>query len=159
MARSRTLLAAALGGLFLSAGSSPSHAEAADTARTATVAVATPGSLYERLGGADKVSAFVDDTIDRVAADPRMNQSFDKVNLKHVKDMLLEQICSLAGGGCKYTGDTMRDVHAGHHISNAEFFQLVEVLRDSMREHGVALSERNELLQILAPMKRDVVER
>jgi len=120
--------------------------------------VAPAGSLYERLGGTPKVTAFVNRTIDKVAADPHMNRSFDKVNLQHVKDMLSEQICSLSGGGCSYTGDTMRDVHAGHHISNAEFFGLVEVLRDSMRAHDVPLSARNELLEILAPMKRDVVK-
>lgn len=102
--------------------------------------------------------AFVTETVDTVARDPRMNQSFDKVDLKRVKDMLVEQICSLTGGGCTYTGDTMKDVHAGHHISNAEFFQLVEVLREAMRRQGVGVRERNELLAILAPMKRDVVE-
>ena len=121
-------------------------------------AIAPKGSLYERLGGTSRVTAFVNLTIDTVAADPAMNKSFDKVNLQHVKDMLIEQICSLTGGGCKYTGDTMRDVHAGHHISNAEFFGLVEVLRDAMRAQRVPLSARNELLEILAPMKRDVVK-
>ncbi|HTU64866.1 MAG TPA: group 1 truncated hemoglobin [Steroidobacteraceae bacterium] len=120
--------------------------------------VAPAGSLYARLGGTPKVTAFVNRTIDTVATDPRTNQSFDKVSLQHVKDMLVEQICSLTGGGCTYTGDTMRDVHAGHHISNAEFFGLVEVLRDSMRAQDVPLSARNELLEILAPMKRDVVK-
>jgi len=119
---------------------------------------APPGSLYARLGGTPKVTAFVNDTIDRVAAEPHMNQSFDKVNLQRVKDMLLEQICSLTGGGCTYTGDTMRDVHAGHHITNAEFYALVEELRGAMRAQGVPLGARNELLEILAPMKRDVVK-
>jgi hemoglobin len=121
-------------------------------------AIAPPGSLYERLGGTPAVTAFVDRTIDVVANNPHMNQSFDKVNLQHVKDMLIEQICSLSGGGCQYTGDTMRDVHAGHHISNAEFFDLVEVLRDAMRAQHVPLSARNQLLATLAPMKRDVVK-
>jgi hemoglobin len=120
--------------------------------------VAPPGSLYERLGGTSKVTAFVNQTIDKVAANPATNNSFDKVNLQHVKDMLIEQICSLTGGGCRYTGDTMRDVHAGHHVSNAEFFDLVEVLRDAMRAQEVPLAARNELLEILAPMKRDVVK-
>jgi hypothetical protein len=36
---------------------------------------------------------------------------------------------------------------------------MVEVLRDSMRQHGIPLGARNELLALLAPMKRDVVER
>jgi hemoglobin len=119
---------------------------------------ALTGSLYARLGGTPGVTAFVNQTIERVAADPRMNQSFDKVNLQHVKDMLLAQICSLTGGGCVYTGDTMREVHAGHHISNAEFYGLVEELRSAMRAQGVPLAARNELLEILAPMKRDVVK-
>jgi hemoglobin len=116
------------------------------------------GSLYARLGGTPTITAFVNQTIERVAADPRMNQSFDKVNLQHVKDMLLQQICSLTGGGCAYNGDTMREVHAGHHISDAEFFGLVEELRSAMRAQAVPLAARNELLEILAPMKRDVVK-
>lgn len=119
---------------------------------------APAGSLYARLGGTPVVTAFVNETIDKVAVDPAMKRSFDKVNLQHVKDMLIEQICSLTGGGCAYTGDPMREVHAGHKISNAEFFGLVEVLRESMRGHQVPLSARNELLEILAPMKRDVVK-
>jgi hemoglobin len=73
--------------------------------------------------------------------------------------MLIEQICSLSGGGCAYTGDSMRDVHAGLNIDQSEFYGLVESLREALQHHGVALRERNELLQILAPMKRDVVER
>jgi hemoglobin len=121
-------------------------------------AIAPAGSLYARLGGTPAVTAFVADTIDKVVASPDMNRSFDKVNLQHVKNMLTEQICALTGGGCTYSGDTMREVHAGHHISNAEFFGLVEALRESMRAREVPLAARNQLLEILAPMKRDVVK-
>jgi hemoglobin len=120
--------------------------------------VAPAGSLYARLGGTPVVSAIVSETIEAVATNDSTRRSFDKVNLQHVKDMLAEQICSLTGGGCTYSGDTMRDVHAGHQISNAEFFELVEVLRTAMRRHDVPLAARNELLEILAPMKRDVVK-
>ena len=88
-----------------------------------------------------------------------MNQSFAKVDLKRVKRLLAEQICSLTGGGCTYTGDSMAEVHAGHNIRDAEFFGLVEKMRVIMIRNGIALRERNELLAILAPMKRDVVTR
>src|SRR5262245_19404114 len=100
-------------------------------------ASAPAGSLYARLGGTPGLPAFVGETIDKVASDAQTRRSFDKVNLQHVKDMLAEQICSLTGGGCTYSGDTMREVHAGHKISNAEFFALVEVLRESMRARHV----------------------
>lgn len=119
----------------------------------------TPGSLYVRMGGAPNVQAFVNDMFDHVSHDPRTRRSFDKVNITRLKGFVAVKICSLTGGGCQYTGDSMRDAHAGLGITEAEFYGLVEVLRDSLRRHGVALRERNELLQILAPIKRDVVER
>jgi hemoglobin len=52
----------------------------------------------------------------------------------------------------------MRQVHANHHITSGEFYGVVEVLRSAMRDHGVGMRERNELLALLAPMKRDIVE-
>jgi hemoglobin len=115
-------------------------------------------SLYARLGGKPVVDAIATETIDQVSADPRLNQSFRGSNLKRIKRLLSEQICELAGGGCVYSGDSMRQVHVGHHITEAQFYGLVQILRDSMRRHHVALRERNELLALLAPMKRDIVE-
>ena len=149
-----------LAGLFtlVVAGASASSFAQSPAARVPPPAIAPAGSLYARLGGTSVVTGFVAETIDKVAASPEMNRTFDKVNLQHVKDMLTEQICALTGGGCIYTGDTMRDVHAGHHISDAEFFGLVEALRESMRNRDVPLTARNQLLEILAPMKRDVVK-
>ena len=123
------------------------------------MAKAEPASLYDRMGGQQAVQAIADDVIDKAASDPKLKRSFDKVDLARVKRLLAEQICELSGGCCKYTGDSMRDVHAGLRITEAEFYGLVEALRTSMRRHGVGFRERNELLAILAPMKRDVVEK
>lgn len=115
-------------------------------------------SLYARMGGTPVVAAFVSDTIDQVAADPRLNQSFAGVNTARVKRRIVELICQLAGGGCHYAGDSMRVAHANLHITEAQFYGLVAILQAQMRRHHVALPERNQLLAILAPMKRDVVE-
>ena len=115
-------------------------------------------SLYERLGGEPVMTAVVSETIDEVVADPRLNESFKGTNIKRVKMMIVEQICDIAGGGCHYSGDTMRDVHADHNVTQAQFFGLVEILRASMRRHHVPLRARNELLALLAPMAPDVIE-
>jgi hemoglobin len=149
-----------LAGLFtlLAAGTSATSFAQASPARISPPAIAPPGSLYARLGGTPAVTTFVAETIDRMAANPEMNGAFDPVNLQHVKDMLTEQICALAGGGCAYDRDSLREVHAGQHIGNAEFPGLVEVLRESMRAHDVPLAARNQLIEILVPMKRDVVK-
>jgi hemoglobin len=115
-------------------------------------------SLYARMGGEPVVVAFVSDTLDQVTADPKLRRSFRGSNVTRIKRLLSELICELAGGGCVYSGDSIRDAHANHHISEAEFYGLVEILRTAMRRHHVALRERNELLALLAPMKRDVVD-
>jgi hemoglobin len=115
-------------------------------------------SLYERLGGAPAVTQIANELIDRVAADPRLGESFKDSNLKRVKQKLDEQLCEISGGPCRYSGDSMRESHAGHHITEAHFYGMVETLKQVLRERHVGLRETNELLRLLAPMKRDIVE-
>ena len=115
-------------------------------------------SLYTRLGGNQGVTQIANDLIDRVAADPGIGGSFQGTNLLRVKAKLAEQLCELADGPCKYSGDSMRETHANHHITEADFYGMVEALKAVLRQHQVGLRETNEVLRLLAPMKRDIVE-
>jgi hemoglobin len=114
-------------------------------------------SLYQRLGGEPVMAKVVEQTIRQMSNDPAVNQSFDKVNLKRLDAKIVELICALAGGGCVYSGDDMKLVHQGLNISEREFYALVEALRTALHANGVGEREKNELLRLLAPMKRDVV--
>src|ERR1700722_16604393 len=114
--------------------------------------------LYDRLRGEAGVAAIADTLIDRVSADPVLGRSFKDSKLERIKKLLAEQICDLAGGPCRYSGDSMKEVHAGHHISEAEFCGMVADLREVMKERHVSQGAANELLRLLAPIKRDVVE-
>src|SRR5688500_11376418 len=89
---------------------------------------AAAATLYDRLGGNAVLTAVVEDTVDTMSANARVNQSFDKVNLKRLKHMVVEQLCALAGGPCRYTGDDMKIVHAGLNITESEFYAQVEAL-------------------------------
>jgi hemoglobin len=117
---------------------------------------ATP-TLYSRMGGEPVVRQVVDELVDRTAQDPRTSRSFKDVKLARVKEKLREQICVLAGGGCVYTGDPMKEVHKGLKNTDAEFALLVQFLREALDHAGVADREKNELLRLLAPMKREIV--
>ena len=121
-------------------------------------AAASQAPLYDRLGGAPGVAAIADTLIDRVSADPKLGRSFKDSKLERIKKLLAEQICDLSGGPCRYSGDSMKEVHAGHHISEAEFFGMVADLRAVLKERHVSQGAANELLRLLAPLKRDVVE-
>ena len=93
-----------------------------------------------------------------MSADPALGKSFKDTNLERIKRLLAEQICDLSGGPCHYSGDSMKEVHAGHHISEAEFYGMVADLRVVLKERHVSQGAANELLRLLAPIKRDVVE-
>ena len=114
--------------------------------------------LYDRLGGQAGVAAISSSLIDRVSADPALGRSFKDTNLERIKRLLAEQICDLSGGPCHYSGDSMKEVHAGHQISEAEFYGMVADLREVLKERHVSQGAANELLRLLAPIKRDVVE-
>jgi hemoglobin len=114
--------------------------------------------LYDRLGGQAGVAAISSSLIDRVSADPALGRSFKDTNLERIKRLLAEQICDLSGGPCHYSGDSMKEVHAGHQISEAEFYGMVADLRVVLKERHVSQGAANELLRLLAPIKRDVVE-
>ena len=84
-------------------------------------------SLYERLGGVYAIATVVDDLIDRIMVDPRLNAN-PRVNDAHhrvspagFKYLVTEMVCWATGGPQKYTGRTMRESHQALMITAAEW--------------------------------------
>jgi hemoglobin len=123
-------------------------------APTAPPAQAT---LYQRLGGQPAVTAVVDDFVANVAHDRRINRYFRHANIPHLKAALVAQICEATGGPCHYTGPSMREVHHGMHITNRAFNALVGDLVKTLHKFKVPAEEQKELLGILGPMRKDIV--
>lgn len=130
---------------------------AASLALAACAAQPSKASLYERLGGLPAITAVVDKTIDRAAADPRTSRTFKGIKLGGIKESVVAQLCEASGGPCKYEGATMAKVHEGLDITSAEFDAFAGVLVSVLDEFKVGAAEKNELLQLLGPMKRDIV--
>ncbi len=114
-------------------------------------------TLCDRLGGAAFLEQVADELVEVTRKDPVSGHHFAKVNLKRVKKQIGIQLCAVADGPCKYDGDDMKAVHGGQGITQADFYRLVEHLREILDAHGVSLRDKNELLARLAPMIRDVV--
>lgn len=113
-------------------------------------------SLFNRIGGLPVLTKIVDEFIDEVAKSPRTKRSFDGIKLKTLKESVVAQLCKLTGGPCVYEGETMLNAHKDSKITDAEFNAFVDIFRTTLNKY-LATSEKNELLKILAPMKRDIV--
>ena len=87
----------------------------------------TETSLYERLGGVYAIAVVVDDFIDRIMVDPRLNanprvdEAHHRVSAQGFKYYVTEQVCWAAGGPQTYSGRTMLDSHRELLISGAEW--------------------------------------
>ena len=118
----------------------------------------TTKTLYDRLGGKAAITAVVDQFVTNVADDKRINARFSTTDIPRLKKNLADQVCMASGGPCTYSGRDMTTTHAGMKITTADFNALVEDLVASLNKFKVSETEKKELLGILGPMKKDIVE-
>ncbi len=120
-------------------------------------------SLYERLGGVYAIAAVVDDFIDRIMDDPRLNsnakvdEAHHRVSRAGFKYLVTEQVCWAAGGPQKYTGRSMRDSHVHLEITSREWEDFLDDLRQTLHKFQVPAAEQGELLAIVESTKGDIV--
>jgi hemoglobin len=117
-------------------------------------------SLYKRLGGREGISGVVNDFAANMLADARVNERFkDKkpAELDQFKSKLADQICEASGGPCSYYGKDMKSAHAGMRISEVEWNATVENLVRALDKNNIDARSKQELLGMLAPMKKDIV--
>lgn len=115
-------------------------------------------SLYNRLGGKPAITAVVDQFVANVAADRRINGRFATTDIPRLKGHLVDQVCSATGGPCAYSGRDMKRTHTGMGITTAEFEALVQDLVAALDTFHVPGGEKQELLGLLGPMRKDIVE-
>jgi hemoglobin len=120
-------------------------------------------TLYERLGGVFAIATVVDDFVNRVMGDPRLNAN-PKVNEAHhkvapagFKYLVTEQVCHAAGGPQRYTGRSMRDSHADLAITEQEWQAFMDDLKQTLDKFNVPQAEQAELVAIVKSTKQDIV--
>ena len=115
-------------------------------------------SLYDRLGGRDAIVAVIDDFVGRCAGDTRINGKFARTDVPRLKAMLVDQVDMATGGTATYRGRSMLETHDGMGVTAGEFDALVGDLVATLNAMSVPEAEQQELLGILGPLRRDIVE-
>lgn len=115
------------------------------------------GSLYERLGGPDKIREIAGDIYDNHAASPVVGPRFQGSNRDEVVQKVWEFFCAGIGGPEKYTGKDMRAAHSGMNIQDNEFVAVCDDVLAALDKHKIGQKEKDEVLAILYSMKGDIV--
>jgi hemoglobin len=123
----------------------------------------TQPSLYERLGGIYSIACVVDDLIDRVMNDPRLNanpavnEAHHKVPPPGFKYLVTEMVGWASGGPQKYTGRSMLESHEHLNITPKEWEAFMDDFQQSLDKFSVPAAEQEELKAIVNSTYGDIV--
>jgi hemoglobin len=120
-------------------------------------------ALYDRLGGIYNIATVVDDFIDRIMVDPRLNAN-PRVNEAHhrvppagFKYLVSEMVGWASGGQQHYSGRSMLDTHRDLMITSEEWQAFMDDLQQTLDKFNVPQAERAELVAIVESTREDIV--
>jgi hemoglobin len=93
-----------------------------------------------------------------VGGDDRANRKFARTDIPRLKKEVADQLCEATGGPCAYAGRSMRETHAGMKTTAGEFDVVMQHLGATLDELNVPKTEQDELVELLRPMRNDIVE-
>ncbi|WP_227371065.1 group I truncated hemoglobin [Mycobacterium fragae] len=117
--------------------------------------------MYRRLGGYDVIAAVIEELFTNLRADPafaRFGSGRSQDSQLRSQQLLVEQMCELAGGPCHYTGRDMKTSHAGLAISAAEWDANMKYATAALVKSGVREPERTEFRALFERYRADIVE-
>ncbi len=119
-------------------------------------------SLYERLGSVYSIATVVDDLIDRVMVDPRLNANplVDEAHHRFppagFKYLVTEMVCWATGGPQKYTGKSMADSHHHLKITPKEWEAFLNDFKQTLDKFKMPAKDQNELRAIVDSTRSDI---
>jgi hemoglobin len=120
-------------------------------------------SLYDRLGGVYNIAPVVDELINRVMGDPRLNanprvdEAHHRVSAAGFKYFVTELVCREAGGPQTYSGRSMGDSHRHLMITDEEWEAFMDDLQQTLDKFGVPQPEQEELTAIVESTREAIV--
>jgi hemoglobin len=120
-------------------------------------------TLYDRLGGVYNIATVIDDFIDRVMTDarlnanPRVDEAHHRVSPAGFKYYVTEMLCEAAGGPQTYSGRTMGDSHRHLMITDEEWVSFMDDLQQTMDKFEVPQPEQDEVIAIVESTKEAIV--
>lgn len=120
-------------------------------------------ALYQRLGGVYSIATVVDDFIERIMIDPRLNanplvdEAHHRVGKAGFKYLVTEMVCWATGGPQRYTGRGMGDSHRHLKITADEWKAFLDDFQQTLDTFKVPEAEQKELFAIVESTRGDIV--
>ena len=114
-------------------------------------------SLYERLGGEEKIRVIAADVFDNHLRNDAVKARYVDSDRANVIKLVTEFICAGTGGPQQYTGKNMVDTHRGMNISEQEYLAVTDDIMAALDKNGVGEQEKQEMLMIAYTLKGEIL--
>lgn len=133
-------------------------------------------TLYARLGGDAGIKRIVDDFIQRVLEDPRVNWSRKGItswnwlkrekatewqatqeNINRMKQHFVQFISVASGGPVEYDGKPLKPLHEDMQITKSEFDATIGDLKATLDKLQIAADVQKDLLAIFESTRQQIV--
>ena len=117
-------------------------------------------TLYERLGGYDAIAAVTDNLLPRLENDAQLGRFWANRGddgIAREKQLLVDYLCSSAGGSLLYTGRDMLTSHRGMGITDSDWQIFIGHLKATLAEFQVPQPEQDDVLAFIDSTRTDIV--
>ena len=118
-------------------------------------------TLYERLGGYDGITGFVNNLLPRLQLDSQLGRFWENRGddgIEREKQLLIDYLCMCTKGPVYYTGRNMKKAHKGMMISESDWMVFLEHAGETMKALNVPQQECEEIVEFVLSLKEDIVE-
>lgn len=119
-------------------------------------------SLFERLGSSSGIKAIVDDIVALHLENPVIQARIRPLleapgKVEAIKKHTCDFLEAGSGGTAQYTGRSMRDVHRGMNINEAEYVATIDDILVALRKHGIDEQTQKDVLAIAYSLKGEIL--
>ena len=118
-------------------------------------------TLYERLGGYDAIAAVADNLLPRLENDAQLGRFWANRGddgIAREKQLLIDYLCTSAGGPMLYTGRDMQTSHRGMGITESDWQIFIDHIKATLADFQVPQREQDDVLAFIDSTRADIVD-
>lgn len=116
-------------------------------------------TIFERYGGFARVSRVVMAFYEKVLDSPIASPYFEGIDMRRLIDHQTRFIATVMGGPASYTNDHLERVHARLNITEEAFFEICELLRETLEDFDYEDEDIQEVVDEVVSRKNYIVAR
>jgi hemoglobin len=126
---------------------------------TQAQAAQTTATLYDRIGGAERLRALVGEIVDAHLANPEIRARFVPFDRGLMVENAFRFFEQAMGGPALYAGRGLAETHRGMNVNEHEFVAATDDVLAVLNRNGVGPQEQLEILGAFFAMKGEVLHR